>query len=1006
MQSALSEGQQGGNWLPLRMRVGIHTGLVVVGRLGDTGEFAATGDTVNLANRLEQNAPPGGVLISHDTYRQVYGSFDVRSLPPLAIKNRPETVQTYLVLRARSQSLARTLRGIEGVGTETIGRESELKRLQSAFMSVIEERELHVFTVVGEAGIGKTRLASEFRKWVELLPESIRLFCGRATSEMAGLPFSLMRDVFASRLEIQESDPPPVARQKLEAGLLGLVGALPDTQLNSLEEPSLRAHFIGQLLGLDFSASPHLKDLLQDVEQIRHRAFHYLAEFFTLVSKGNPAGPGAKTKGALLILEDIHSGDDGSLDLIDYLARTCKGAPLMIICLARPILFERRPAWGEGLPAHTRLDLEPLSRRDSRMLVEMILRKAPEIPQTLRELVVDGAEGNPFYIEEIIKMLIDQRVIVPDIEQWRIEPSRLAATRVPPTLTGVLQARLDGLTPVERTVLQRASVVGRVFWDTAVERLSSASELKPGGPSSFETTLTKRDILEALAGLRQKQLIFQRESSAFAGCIEYTFKHELLRNVTYESVLKKLRRDYHGRVALWLIDHSGERITEFTGLVATHFEQAARVDEAAEWYGRAGQQARLVYAPATAIDYFRKALELLPDGSSASKELQTKRLEWQEGLGDTLGAQARFDEALKAYKDMLSLAETLGDLIAQARAWNGLAFLHERCGQNRASVESTEQAERLARQAGETGQRERIKALYFKGWALYRLGDARAVLELAEETLKAYTEWADRRGMVTSFKLFGVAHLHLGHFREADQYFQKALALCRESADRRNAGAMCSNLGESARLRGDYRAAADHYQKAIAIVREIGNRDSESIYLNNFSGALIGQHQFAQAESILRTLMSQTAVPNYVILSESYRFLSEACLGQGKLSEALETAQRALILAQESQNGLDLGGAWRALGRAAAKLKQQNAKEGTVEGGSSLPDPEACFAESLRVFKTMNAEAEQGRTLRAWARFDTAEGRAEQGREKAQAAQEIFKRLEMPLAVERVDTWL
>ena len=158
MQSALSEGQQGGNWLPLRMRVGIHTGLVVVGRLGDTGEFAATGDTVNLANRLEQNAPPGGVLISHDTYRQVYGSFDVRSLPPLAIKNRPETVQTYLVLRARSQSLARTLRGIEGVGTETIGRESELKRLQSAFMSVIEERELHVFTVVGEAGIGKTRL--------------------------------------------------------------------------------------------------------------------------------------------------------------------------------------------------------------------------------------------------------------------------------------------------------------------------------------------------------------------------------------------------------------------------------------------------------------------------------------------------------------------------------------------------------------------------------------------------------------------------------------------------------------------------------------------------------------------------------------------------------------------------------------------------------------------------------------------------------------------------------
>jgi predicted ATPase/class 3 adenylate cyclase len=1008
MQSALSEGQQGGNWLPLRMRVGIHTGLVVVGPLGNTGEFAATGDTVNLANRLEQNTPPGRVLISHDTYRQVYGSFDVQSLPPLSIRNRPEPLQTYLVLRARSQSLARTLRGVEGVGTETIGREPELKRLQSAFTSVIEERELQVFTVVGEAGIGKTRLASEFRKWGELLPESIRLFCGRATSEMAGLPFSLMRDVFASRFEIQESDPPPVAREKLEKGLLGLVGAMPDAQTNSVEEQTLRAHFIGQLLGLDFSASPYLKDLLQDVEQIRHRAFHYLAEFFTLVSKGNSAGPGSATKAALLILEDIHCSDDGSLDLIDHLARTCQDAPLMIICLARPLLFERRPAWGEGLPAHTRLNLEPLSRRDSRKLVEMILRKAPEIPQTLRELVVDGAEGNPFYIEEIIKMLIDQKVIVPDIEQWRIEPARLAATRVPPTLTGVLQARLDGLTPLERTVLQRASVVGRVFWDTAVERLSCAPEPKQTGQSGFETTLTKRDILEALAGLRHKQLIFQRESSAFAGCIEYTFKHELLRNVTYESVLRKFRRDYHGRVATWLIDHSGERITEFTGLVASHFEQAARISEAADWYGRAGQQARLVYAPATAIDYFRKALELLPDQPDAPKDVQTKQLEWQEGLGETLGAQARFEEALKAYKDMLSLAEALGDLNAQARAWNGIAFLHERCGQNRASVESAERAERLARDAGETGQRERNKALYFKGWALYRLGDAQAVFELAEETLRAYTEWGDRRGMVTSFKLFGVAHLHLGHFREADQHFQNALSLCREIGDRRNAGAMWSNLGESARLRGDYRAAADHYQKAIGIVREIGNRDSESIYLNNLSGALIGQHQFAQAEKILRKLMSQTAVPNYVILSESYRFLSEACLGQGKLSEALDTAQRALSLAQESQNGLDLGGAWRALGRAAAKIKQQKTPQGSVEGASAspLPDPEACFSESLRVFQNMNAEAERGRTLRAWARFELAEGRVEQGHEKSDAAQKIFQRLGMPLAAERVDTWL
>src|SRR5262249_51040319 len=209
-----------------------------------------------------------------------------------------EPLQTYLVLRARTQSLAGTLRGVEGVGTETIGREAELKRLQSAFLNVIEERELHVFTVVGEAGIGKSRLAIEFQKWVEQLPETVRLFRGRATAEMGGLPFSLVRDVFAARFEIQESDPPAVAREKLQTGLTSLGWGPPESAANSGEEPLLRAHFVGQLLGLDFSTSPHLKDLLHDFEQIRHRAFHYLAEFFAAISKTSTAGAGSEPKGA------------------------------------------------------------------------------------------------------------------------------------------------------------------------------------------------------------------------------------------------------------------------------------------------------------------------------------------------------------------------------------------------------------------------------------------------------------------------------------------------------------------------------------------------------------------------------------------------------------------------------------------------------------------------------------------------------------------------------------
>ena len=1010
MQACLGQLQKGDAPSPLPMRIGIHTGLAVVGPLGAAGEFAATGDTVNLANRLEQSAPVGGVLISHDTYRQVYGLFDAQALPPLSVKGKPEPVQTYLVLRAKPRAVALQLRGVEGVETEMIGREPELKRLQSTLQSVMEERELRVFTIVGEAGIGKSRLMREFQKWVDLIPQAVRLFCGRATAEMAGLPFSLIRDVFSSRFEILESDPTTVAREKLQGGLMGLLGASADASAWSEEELLLQAHFIGQLLGLDFSASPHLRDILNDTEQIRHRAFHYLSRFLTAVSKGSstPAEAAHQVKATLLVVEDIHWSDDGSLDLIDHLARTCQGAPMMIVCLARPILFERRPAWGEGLSAQTRMSLEPLSRREGRALMETILRKAPEIPQDLRELIVGGAEGNPFYIEEIIKMLIDQRVIVPGAEQWRIESHQLAAARVPPTLTGVLQARVDALTPLERAVLQRASVVGRVFWDSAVERLSSTAEMQLAAGAVAEGAPAKQETLEALAGLRRKELIFRRETSAFAGVVEYTFKHELLRNVAYESVLKKLRRAYHAQVADWLIEHSGERIGEFAGLVATHLEQAAQAAEAAEWYGRAGQQARTGYAPATAIGYFRKALELLPADRAEGRQFEAKRLESYEGAGETLGAQARFAEAMEAYTHVRGLAEALGDSVAQARAWNGLAFLHERRGDNRASVEAAERAEILARDAGESGGREQIKALHLKGWALYRLGDAPAVLALGEQTLKLCTEFGDRRGMATSFKLHGVAHLQLGHYPEADRYFEQGLALCLEFGDRRNAGAMWSNLGESARLRGDYQAAAELYKKALAIARQIGHRESEIIYLNNLCGARLGLRQLEQAEADLRQVITLSGTPKSCTLSETYSFLTEACLGQGKLAEALEAAQQALALAQQSENHLDLGGAWRALGRVAARMKNPDADAQAGSAASSAPiaEPGACFSESLRVFKQMNAAGEQARTLRAWAEFELQQGRTADGRKKSEQARGIFLHLGMRSEVERTDALL
>ena len=395
MQSWLKSRPASNERFPLQMRIGVHTGLVVVPPADGSGELLV-GDAVNLASRLENSAPVGGVLISRETYRHVHGFFDARALPLLQVKGKSEPVETYLILSAKPRALALQMRGIEGVEAEMIGRQEELNRLLCSFEKTLQQGVLQVMAVVAEAGIGKSRLFREFQKKIDLLPQYFRFFCGRTTSESASQPFALIRDLFCARFEIQESDPAALAREKFERGLAGLLVTGAEREAWSRKELMLNVHFIGQLLGLDFSASPHLRDILGEAEQIRQRAFHGFCRLMAAISQSPATEHFPKLSGIMLVVEDLQWCDDGSLDLIEHLVRHCQGVPLMILCSTRPAFFERRPNWCKGLPNVTRLNLEPLSASDSNALVETILHKAPSVPAALRELVTEGAEAIPF----------------------------------------------------------------------------------------------------------------------------------------------------------------------------------------------------------------------------------------------------------------------------------------------------------------------------------------------------------------------------------------------------------------------------------------------------------------------------------------------------------------------------------------------------------------------------------------------------------------------------------
>jgi predicted ATPase len=837
-----------------------------------------------------------------------------------------------------------------------IGRMAELTALKSAFCTSAEKHQLSVVTVVGEAGLGKSRLLREFQVWLKALPNCrASLFCGRGKPETTSQPFSLIRDVLRSRFEIQDSDAANIARAKFEQGYASLLG---DSEQGLREQ----SHKIGRALGFDFLVPGNIPDPLQDGLQTRHEIFQGLGILFTGHGSVNGREPGAaETSGRslVLLLDDLQWADDDSLDLVTYLADNCQSARIMILALARPSLVERRPAWGEGIKNHARLELEPLSLRESEMLVETLMNPAQEVPDAIRETILADAGGHPFYIEEIIKVLIEKSVILPRPGGWEFDANRLAVMPVSATLRGVLRARLDGLPTPERQVIQCASVVGSVFWDNTVESLCKDLHW-PEVPQ--ETS--KRGVSEILADLCRKDFINRRESSGFSGTVEYAFKHELLRDVIFETMPKKSRCEHHAQVAAWFLDHSGDRTREFSGLVAVHSEQAGQWATAAEWYGQAGEHAWNSFAPGAASDYFQKAVNLYL--STPENRERKAPVAWYEGLSKALTATGRFTDALASCRQVAVMAEQAGDIAGEARAWNGMAYLHERCAEYRASIEAAEKAALLAQRAGDQSGDEVVRSFYLKGWALYRMSDAPAVLALAAKILDLCERLEKRNWMANCFNLFGVANLQLGRYREAERYFNQALALCLESGERRYACRMFSNLGECARLQSDFTRAASLYQQALNLAREIGDRPGEVLYLSNLGGARLGLNQFQEAELDLRQAIAMRGLSKSVGVSETYTFLAQACLGQGKLPEALAAARQAVLIGLQMENPLEQAGSWRALGEVLAAMAQSGAVSNIVleSGAAQLNcDADYCFAESIQLFQAIGATDELARVV-------------------------------------------
>lgn len=905
IQSALA-GFSSAEGRSIGMRIGINTGPVLLGEVASTREFTVMGDAVNLASRLQHAAPVGGVMISASTHALVRGLFETGPFLELDIRGKKEPVQACTVIRPSPRSWRSSGRGIDGVRAPMVGRDAQFAALKNMALG----REGGFSMVIGEAGIGKSRLLAEFEEWLSDAMPSLEVMRGRADESMQDSPCALLRDLFG----LQPAGGPRTD-ESLRSELEGRLA--PGGGRAELE----RAHFIGQFLGYDFSSSPALSGVLggegrePDPRQLRERAVLYLGMHFREMSV---------SKRVLILLEDIHWADESSLEAVEQIVLDTRSSGLLVVCTARPSLLDRRSVRDAGFPDPTIIRLDPLDEENSESLLDGMGLTEDRVPPETRAALISAADGNPFYLEELVRMLMDDGVLIRSDGRWRTDGEKAASLRVPENLASVLQARFDRLPAGERTLLQRASVVGRRFWEGALESMGRC----PG------TT-----VGAGLENLERRGLVAMLPSSSIPGAREFSFRHSLLRDAVYDSVLRKDRRRLHSLAADWIMERASGRLDELAMLAAEHLERAGRDSEASTLYERAGASAASRFSNAEAAACYSRALALLRDGDPADasrllaalsriheitgdRESQRRDVEALEALAPLLDTRGRaqvllrrsglaaltndYGRSVELAREALRLAGEIGDAGLEVAACIGMASSLQNLSEHRDVLDDLVRGLELAREHNLPGYEARL--LLHLGNFFADTSDYDEADRLYRQAMRSFREAGDARGEGYALHNLGLLAMDMGDSAAARSYFEQSLQLDRQTGDRRGEAHSLVALGLALQARGDLHPAEEAFSQARRVYSGLADRLGEATVLNNLGILASETGDYDQAlERFQEAARSCASMGVRSYEANTLDNMSLTLLRAGDLESALACSDRVVSICDETGDRSLLG---------------------------------------------------------------------------------------------------